>query len=207
MTLLESLLRIYGANEPISSMEIVFEGYSRPWVCKQLTQLCREGKLIRFEKGIYYIPTNTVFGKSILEPRKVIEKKYIFGDGEVIGYYSGLVLQQQLRLTEQMPNVIELFTNKETSRVREVVVGTQKVLLRRARMPITAENVAVQRFLELMNEMDILSFNPEKKDILGKFIDNESISRKDITAFAPFFPDKTMRNLIESELIYRVANE
>ena len=29
---------------------------------------------MRFDKGIYYIPTQTVLGKSILNPRKVIEK-------------------------------------------------------------------------------------------------------------------------------------
>ena len=43
--------------------------------------LCEEEKLIRFEKGIYYIPTDTVLGKSVLNPRKVIEKKYINDKG------------------------------------------------------------------------------------------------------------------------------
>ena len=81
MTLYEYLLQQYGTNEPIISADIVFKNYSRPWVMKQLKSLCEDGKLIRFEKGIYYIPTDTVFGKSILNPRKVIEKKYI-NDGE-----------------------------------------------------------------------------------------------------------------------------
>ncbi len=205
MTLLESLLQTHGTNEPIVSTEIAFKGYSRPWICKQLTQLCREGKLIRYEKGIYYIPTDTVFGKSILDPRKVIEKKYISNGAEVMGYYSGLTLRQQLRLTTQMPNVIELYTNNETSRVRDVVVGTQKVLLRRARTPITAENAAALCFLELMNDLDTSSLDGEKKNILGGFVEQQGISRKDVTAYAPFFPDKAMRNLIESEVIYRVA--
>ena len=67
MTLFEALLEQYGTNEPILSTDITFECYSRPWIMKQLQTLCEEGKIIRYEKGIYYIPTDTVFGKSILK--------------------------------------------------------------------------------------------------------------------------------------------
>lgn len=42
--------------------------FSSPWFFKQLNQLCQEGKLIRYEKGIYYIPTQTPFGKNLLNP-------------------------------------------------------------------------------------------------------------------------------------------
>ncbi len=205
MTLLESLIETYGTNEPILSKDIVFEDYSRPWISKQLNVLCAQGKLIRYEKGIYYIPTETIFGKSLLSPRKVIEKKYISSNGETMGYYSGLTFQNQLRLTTQMPNVIELFTNNETTRVRDILVGKQKVLLRRARTPITAENAAVLSFLELMNDLTPASLDDDKKEILTRYISQKKISRKDITAYAPMFPDKAMRTLIESEVIYHVT--
>lgn len=102
MILYESLVKNYGFNEPIISSEIPFESYSRPWIMKQLKVLCDEGKIIRYEKGIYYIPTETVFGKSILNPRKVIEKKYIKNGDDTIGYYSGITFQNQLKLTTQM---------------------------------------------------------------------------------------------------------
>ena len=86
MTLFEAILQQYGTNEPILSSEISFQDYSRPWIHKQLNRLCEEGKLIRYEKGIYYIPTQTPFGKSLLNPRKVIERKYICQGGETVGY-------------------------------------------------------------------------------------------------------------------------
>ena len=132
MTLLESILQQYGTNEPIFSSEISFQDYSRPWIYKQLNKLCEEGKLIRYEKGIYYVPTETPFGKSLLNPRKVIERKYISQGGEIVGYYSGMTFQNQLRLTPQMPNIIEIYTNNETTRARDVYVGKQKVLLHKA---------------------------------------------------------------------------
>lgn len=205
MTLYDSLLQTFGTNEPIFSNEITFKDYSRPWILKQLAQLCDEGKLIRYEKGLYYIPTDTVFGKSLLNPRKVIERKYISNNGEVLGYYSGLTLQNQLRLTTQMSNVIEIYTNNEPTRVRDVLVGKQKVQLRRARTTITAANADVLSFLELMNALDPVVLDDEKKSILIAFIADRQIKRKDITTYAPFFPDNAMRTLIESEVIYSVA--
>lgn len=205
MTLYNSLLQTYGTNEPIFSNEITFKNYSRPWISKQLAQLCDEGKLIRYEKGLYYIPTDTVFGKSLLNPRKVIERKYISNNGDIIGYYSGLTLQNQLRLTTQMSNVIEIYTNNEPTRVRDVLVGKQKVQLRRARTTITAANADVLSFLELMNTLDPVALDEEKKSILISFIADRKIKRADITTYAPYFPDNAMRTLIESEVIYSVA--
>lgn len=205
MTLFESLLQQYGVNEPILSSELSFGGYSRPWIYKQLNQLCEEGKLVRYEKGVYYIPTQTPFGKSLLNPRKVIERKYISQKGETVGYYSGITFQNQLRLTTQMPNVIEVYTNNETTRSRDVYVGKQKVRLRRARTRITAANADVLSFLELMNDLTSDLLNDEKKAIIARFISDRKITRKDISTYAPVFPDKAMRTLIESEVIYSVT--
>ena len=205
MALLEYLLQQYGANEPILSSEISFQDYSRPWLYKQLNQLCEEGKIVRYEKGIYYIPTQTPFGRSLLNPRKVIERKYISRDGETVGYYSGITFQNQLRLTTQMPNVIEVYTNNETTRVRDVYVGKQLVLLHKARTKITTANADVLSFLELMNDLSPDMLNDEKKAILTRFVADRKITRRDITTYAPFFPDKALRTLVESEVIYSVA--
>lgn len=140
-----------------------------------------------------------------MNPRKVIERKYISNNGDILGYYSGLTLQNQLRLTTQMSNVIEIYTNNEPTRVREVFVGKQKVQLRRSRTKITSENVGILSFLELMNVLDPVQIDDEKRAILVSYLSDCKIKRKDITAYAPFFPDKAMRTLVESEIIYSVA--
>lgn len=205
MQFFDYLLNKFGTNEPIMSNEIEFEDYSKPWIYKQLNTLVAEGKLMRFEKGVYYIPTETVFGKSLLNPRKVIEKKYISDGNDTIGYYSGVTFQNQLRLSTQMSNVIEIYTNNETSKTRDVLVGSQRVLLRRARTKITGSNVAVLSFLELMNDTSPAFLDDERKEIIQDFIKTNGITRKNITEYAPVFPDRVMRNLIESEIIYNVV--
>lgn len=199
------LIDTFGYNEAILMSEISFKGYSVPWIKKAIQRLCVEEKLIRFEKGIYYIPTETLLGKSRLDPKKVILKKYINDGKNSMGYFSGITFMNMLGLSTQMPNTLEIYTNNEPSRVREVPVGNQRVLLRRARVDVNNENSATMSFLELMNFTDATFYDMEKKKIIANFIKENGITRSLISKYSPFFPDKAMRTLVESEVIYSVT--
>ena len=205
MSLYNYLCDKFGKNNPFFTSDIKYKNYSKPWLYKELNKLCTENRIMRFERGLYYIPEETIFGPSILNPSKVIEKKYIFDGNQVIGYYSGITFLNQLRLTTQMSNVIEVYTNNEPSNVRDLMVGKQKVLLRKSRTDVNSENVAVLSFLELMNSVPSGFIDDEKQGILVKYIKENGIDRKAISRYAPLFPDKAIRNLVESELIYSVA--
>ena len=205
MSFYEYLIETFGYNEPIFPGEIAFGSYSKPWINKELAKLCEERKLIRFEKGVYYVPKNTPLGPSSLNPMKIIDKRYILDGGERSGYYSGPSFLNWIGLSDQVPGTVEIYTNNESSKVREILVGPVKVLLRRARVKIDNGNVAVQSFLELMNSVNPSFFDDERKRITESFIRDNGITRGDITKYASYFPDKSMRNLIESEMIYCVA--
>ena len=187
------------------SHEIAFQGYSAPWIKKALKNLCDEGKVVRFERGVYYIPEDTPLGRGRLDPRKVIAKKYICNGSGIIGYFSGLTFLNMLGLSSQMPNVLELYTNKEPSRVREVPVGSQRVLLRRARTAIDSDNAATLSFLELMNFTDAAFYDACKKKTVAAYIEDNGITRSSIAKYAPCFPDRAMRTLVESGVVYDVA--
>ena len=47
MKLYDYLLNDYGYNEPFFSSEIEFENYSKPWIYKELSKLCREEKIVK----------------------------------------------------------------------------------------------------------------------------------------------------------------
>ncbi len=205
MDFLQFLKDQYGYNEPIFVGEIQYKNYSKPWLYKELNRLCAEGALVWFDKGVYYIPTKTILGNSLLDPRKVIEKKYLNGAEGRIGYYSGVAFLNQLGMSTQMPNTVELYTNKESMRVRQVSVGKQKLILRSARTKVTSENVAVLSFLEMMNTVSASFFDERRKKIAEMYIAENNITRKSISEYAPVFPDKAMRTMVESEVIYRVT--
>lgn len=60
-------------------------------------------------------------------------------------------------------------------------------------------------FLKLMNDLNPDVLDDEKKAILTKFIVDRNITRKDITTYAPVFPNKALRTLLESDLIYNIT--
>lgn len=205
MNLYDYLIKTFGINEPIFSSDIKFEQYSKPWIAKELAKLCETNHLIRFERGIYYIPKQTPFGSSILNPNKVIERKYISENGNANGFYSGQTALNMIGLSTQMPNTIEICTNNETSKLRNVKVGNQAVTLRHSRVKVTNENLGILQFLELMNTVSVDFFDDTRKEILSKWIIENNITRKLLSEYAPKFPDKAMRNLVESEVIYCVT--
>ena len=205
MNLYEYLLSTFGTDEPFYTTEINYGEYSKPWLYKELKKLCEEEKIIRYERGLYYIPTQTIFGPSILDPNKVITKKYINDGKDTVGFYSGVTFLNQLHLTTQCSNVIEIYTNNEPSNVRDTTVGKQRVILRRARTAVNGANAAVLSFLEMMNTISSKFVDEDKKPLIEKYISDNRITRKDILQYAPLFPDKAIRTLVESELIYSVA--
>lgn len=205
MGFFEYLLNLYGYNEPIFYNEIRYKNYSRPWLQKELTALCKQEKLLRFEKGIYYIPNVTMLGVSRMDAKKVINKKYIDNGKDIIGYYSGVTFLNMLGLSAQVPNVSEIYTNNENARIREVPVGSQRVILRKAREKISRDNVAVLSFLELMNFTDAAFYDGEKTEIVKQYMEKTGITQKAILKYAPSFPDKAMRTLVESGVIFHVV--
>ena len=204
MTLYESLLNCFGYNEPFKTGEIKFEDYSKEKICMEMTKLCKEGKVVRFETGIYYIPKTNKFGTVIFNQSKIVEKKYIKDDERVFGYYSGTELEYRLGLAKVKPNTIVIYTNGETTRMRRVMVGSQRIILRKPRTKIDKFNASVLCFLELINGIDVETLDEYKRKLISDYIAENRITQRQITKYIPYFPDKTCRNLIESEVIYRV---
>ena len=53
MALYDYLLEQYGFNEPILTTEIQYRDYSKPWLYKEINRLVKDGKLMKFDKGIF----------------------------------------------------------------------------------------------------------------------------------------------------------
>jgi len=93
--------------------------FSRAYVFRLLKEAASKGELLKFEKGVYYVPTSTMYGKSNLALEQVISKKYIKDKDDVFGIYSGLMLKYNFSMTNQVPMTIEIITNNESTPIRE----------------------------------------------------------------------------------------
>ena len=204
MNLLNYLTDKYGCNKPILSNEIEYENLPKQQIYKELSQLCKAKKIVRLERGVYFIPKKTKFGTMIFNPMKAIEKKYISEDEYVFGYYSGAYLRYLLGLSKLKPNTIDIYTNNETQKTHRIKIANQNLILRKPRTKIDKFNAPVLCFLELMNGIDTETLDEYKRKLLSDYIVENRITQRQITKYIPYFPDKTCRNLIESEVIYRV---
>lgn len=203
MELVRKLKNVYGENEPILIEEIrsVFSNYSIPRVAQFIEQMIDENKIVRFDTGIYYIPTETIFGKSKLNTQKVVEKKYIQDKKDVYGFCTGVTFANALGITMQVPNIIEIYTNKETTRVRDVKVGNQTIKLRRARVKITDKNYKELQLLELLNQLSNKDVIDNKYNIVN-YIKEEQINIKSLLSYIQDYPAKTFKNLTLTGAVY-----
>lgn len=201
MEMMQNLERVYGYNEPILLKEINIAGITEVYARQLFTRLVRRGQLERFEQGVYYIPKMTPLGKSRLSAKKVYEKKYICDDTKVYGYYAGLTLENAIGITTQVPNVVEIVTNNEGSRLREVTIGSQKVRVRKASVKITEKNARILQFLDLMNRINLESMPEESKANLKTFVREQKFKREEVFLYVAKFPSRTAKNMIESGVI------
>ena len=202
MELVKCLKNQYGENTPIFFEDIanVCSGYTRGRVYQLIDAAMNSGLLAKAGYDCYYIPTTTPFGKSLLNPRKVIEKKYISNKGEVYGFYTGLALLNSFGITTQMPNVIEVFTNNEATKSRRVTINNQTIIVKRARTKINNSNYKEMMLLELFNLADIRSIYSRATQKIVDYMKQNNISIQGIMKYAKFVPARAIKNFMSSEV-------
>lgn len=191
----------YAVNEPISIADIrsTLSNYTRGRVYQIIADLESQGQLKRFKQGTYYIPEKTIFGDSILDPRKVIVKKYISDGENSYGYFTGITLLNAFGLSTQSANLLEIRTNNESTNKRTVYVGKQQVIVKKSRIKLNNNNYAAIIILEIFN---LLTFSEVKSKDFSRVIEfarkNDLTSDK-ILRYAKDMPAKAAKNFIISE--------
>jgi hypothetical protein len=203
------LKETFGIEEPIYVEEIKFNGYSRTWVFSELKKLVESGELNRFDRGIYYFPVKMPWGDSSLDSSKVIERRFITDGSDVYGYITGLSLLNESGLSTQVPNHIEIATNKESAIVRDVRVGYSRVRARKSKTHITKENASTLQLLDLMNIMQSPDeLNESERYLLKEFVryaKEAGATKESISKYSSLFPARAKNNLIESGAVHEFA--
>ena len=102
--LYEYLIKNYKETEPIFFSDIPLMDKPKPEISRELRILCEEGKICKYDKGIYYIPKKTVLKNPIGPSADVVASyKYISRRGRVDGYYAGNSLANRFGISTQVP--------------------------------------------------------------------------------------------------------
>lgn len=209
--LIERLRKKYGYNVPIFTEEILecMNDYSKQRIYQLINDSVNKNELVRFDTGVYYLPTSTILGQSIISIEEVAIKKYIQNENNIFGIFGKNVIDFNFMLTTQVPKTLEIITNNESREVREIKIRDRTFILRKSRTKITNENVHTYTILELFNGIKLNQCNeiPFTKKFILDYIKDHNITYTDISQMANFFPAKAMKNLIISGVLYEITQQ
>lgn len=206
--LVEKLKTKYDYNEPIFTNEILdlFKEYSRAYVFRLIAKAEKQGQIIRFDAGVYYMPTKNIIGISTITVDDVVKKKYIGYKDDIYGVYSGLNVQNMFSFTTQMSNTIEIVSNKETMRCRRVIMDGRTIILRKSRCLIDKTNAGAYTILQLLTEVGKnKKIGTRERNSILKYMQQNKVNKQDLLSLVGFFPAQTAKNLINGGLLYDIT--
>lgn len=130
---------------------ITFEDFNdlpnKQAVALSLSRLKKEGEIERLEKGKYFVPKKTKFGKLGPSESSIIEGLL---KGDENSYISGIAAYNKLGLTTQVPNEITIVGNKYNRRTQ---VGRIKVKYIKSKAPINKNDTFLLQILDALNDI------------------------------------------------------
>ena len=198
----------YKPNEPIFLAELDIPDMKPVSVRQQMKKLTEEGRLKRFDAGIYYIPKKSMFRSgSTLSKEEIIRKKYMQDGDNSTGKVDRILNANQHDQTTQVPALYEVYTNKATTEYRETKLANLRVILRKPYCEIDTENAETLQFLDLIKEVvDISEVEGEEltKRLLG-YMKKKNIGFESMKPFLPYYPDRIYKNMYEVGLLNGVS--
>jgi len=113
-------------------------------IVKTLNNFVAKGKIAKLSKGKFYKPEVTEFGELLPSSYQIV-KDFIEKDGKLIGYLTGYSVYNELLLTTQIANIIQIGTNQYR---RPLKRGNYKILFVLQPNKITKTNF---RFLQILD--------------------------------------------------------
>lgn len=123
-------------------------------IIKALNRMAASGKIEKMAKGKFYKPEDSVFGK--LDPTKQqVVKDLLAENGKITGYLTGLSIYNELGLTTQVSNTIQIGKNQIRPAFQR---GRFRISFIRQKNIITKENVPL---LQLMDSIRYIKKIPD----------------------------------------------
>lgn len=123
-------------------------------VIKALNRMVASGKIAKLSKGKYYKPENTPFGK--LQPNQAqVVKDLLEENGKIKGYLTGYGIYNQLGLTTQVSNTIQIGKNQVRPKFRRDFYTISFI---KQKNTITKENIP---FLQILDSIRYIKKIPD----------------------------------------------
>lgn len=162
-----------------------------------LNRMNKEGIIETAYKGIYYIPVENIFGKMLLGNRQIIQYKYIMDKkGNIKGYITGAKLFNNVHLTTQVPNIIDIATN-ECKNFNKYENKNLNVIIRKPKIEVNNNNYKYLQLFDLIENKDNIDIEVENPDeIIYNFITENELDFEKIIKYAMDTKSRTVINKI-----------
>lgn len=208
MVLYNYIREHYKEAEPIFFSDLEREDITRSALNQQLKKLCDKGLLEKYDVGVYFIPKKTLLNSTIGPNADMVARyRFISKGNNIDGFYGGNSFANQIGISTQVPQVVEIVSNNTNSSDREVRIGNRRFYVKKPIVQITKENVYVLQMLELLKNLDAyLDYSYEEaREKFAEYISFYGIKRSDVDMYIRKYPVATFKYYYELGLDYVLA--
>ena len=203
MNIVSYLTEIYGYDTPIFIKDVRIGRKSKTAIREEFYRATKRGELERKSNGIYLIRSDKEFGSGITF-NEIIESKYIYSDNVssifkdlfIEGYYSGLTFLNMIGISEQVPAMLEVTTNKTSSKKRYFFSGDSVAIVRKARTTVTLQNYKVLQFFDMFHFLSLEEVK-KNKDLIIDYAKKNGIGRYSYQQCIKFYGPQTLKKIVE----------
>lgn len=129
--------------------DFITEVSKKEAVIKALNRMVEARKIAKLSKGKYYKPESSVFGN--LEPSQTqVVKDLLEENGKIIGYLTGYSIYNQLGLTTQVSNTIQIGKNEVRPGFKR---GRFNISFLKQKNNITKDNIPLLQILDAIRNI------------------------------------------------------
>lgn len=142
---IQFIVNRYSQGYIFTYADFVTEVNQKEAVIKALNRMVKAGKLAKLSKGKYYKPENTPFGDLMPDQREIV-KDLLEEDGrKITGYLTGYSIYNQLGLTTQVSNTIQIGKNEIRPNFQR---ERYQIAFIKQKNTITRENIPLLQILD-----------------------------------------------------------
>ena len=138
----------------------------------------------------------------------IYTKKYLYSDDVtpgfeslfIEGYYSGLTFVNQIGISQQVPAMPEITTNKTSSKKRYFSMMDRIAIIRKARTIVTKENYKMLQFLDMFHFV-VMYEVIENRELLRRYIVKNALSKHQFEQYIGLYGTQTLKKIVEGGLI------
>lgn len=207
MKLVDYLSNVYGYDTPIFLKDVRIGRKSKTAVKEAFYRAVKRGQLERKKDGIYFIRSNKEFGSGITFT-DILKEKFIYSEKPtngleeffICGYYTGMTFLNNIGISEQVPALPEITTNKTSSKKRFYVSGNSVAIIRKARTEVDFTNYKILQFLDMFFFVSLEEVK-KNKELLRKYIIDNQLQKLQFKQYIGLYNDQTLKKIVEGGLI------